>query len=63
MNGQTCFGDATKKLWVMFETVLEPVVVGSESDEEPGWPTVTGDDDFLACGEAQVFGEVVLHFS
>lgn len=43
---------------MMFQTVLEPVVVGPEPDQDPGWATVPSDDNFFGDREPKVFGKV-----
>ena len=52
----TCFGNAIQKLWVMLETIIEPVVFRGESNQDPGWSAVAGDHDLVVHGQPEVFG-------
>jgi len=54
--------DAAQKAPVVFEPVVEPVVLGREADEHSGRFPVAGDDDLLAFGFAQKPREIVLNF-
>ena len=46
---------------MMLKSIFEPIVVGRKPDEHTRWPTVPRDHDLFARGEAEVFGEVILH--
>jgi hypothetical protein len=50
-----------RKLWMMFEPIVEPVVVGFKPDEDARWPSMTRDHDFVASGKTQVFRQIVLN--
>ncbi len=54
--------DAAKKPLVVFESVIEPVVLGPEADQHPGSFPVPGDDNLLFFCLAQKSQEVVLDF-
>jgi hypothetical protein len=51
---------AAQQARVVFEAVIEPVILGPEADQHPGRFPVAGDDDLLAF--AQKAREVVLDF-
>src|SRR5690348_5628411 len=53
------FLDAPQETWVVFEPVVEPVVLGFEADQHAGRLTVTRDDDLLFFGLAQKMREIV----
>ena len=44
--------DAAQKPWVVFEPIIEPVILGREADQQSGRFSVAGDDDLLAFGFA-----------
>jgi hypothetical protein len=46
-----CFLNATKEFRVMLQTVLKPVVVRSESDQNASRATVSGNHDFFIDGQ------------
>lgn len=48
---------------MMFETVLEPVILRSKPDENAGRAAVTRDDDLLVSSQAQVLRQVVFDLS
>ena len=50
--------DAAQKARVVFELVVEPVILGRETHQHSGRLAAAGDDDFLAFGFAQKPGEL-----
>jgi hypothetical protein len=50
-ESQPCLLDATKKFWVMFEPILEPIFLRRESDENAGRPAVPRDHNLFIDGE------------
>jgi len=50
-ESQPCLLDATKKFWVMFEPILEPIFLRRESDENAGRPSVPRDHNLFIDGE------------
>jgi hypothetical protein len=54
--------DAAQKAWVVFEPIVEPIILGPEAYQHPGRFAVPGDNDLLALGFAQKPREVVLDF-
>ena len=54
--------DAAQKARVIFELVVEPVILGPEADKQSGRFPVAGDDDLLVFGFAQKPREVVPGF-
>lgn len=53
--------DATQKLRVMLEPILEPILVRGKSDQDSGRTTVPRDHDFFIDREPQILGKVILH--
>jgi len=53
--------DATQKLRVMLESILEPVLFRCEPDQDAGRPTMAGYDDLLAGRELEVSRKIILH--
>ena len=47
-------GYATQELRMMLQPVIEPVVFGTETDQDSGRTTVPSDDDFLVGRQAKV---------
>jgi len=45
---------------MVLESVIEPIVLGREPDENPGGSAVTRDHDLSVFGKAQESGEIVL---
>lgn len=48
---------------MMFETVLEPVILRFKPDENAGRAAVARDDDLLVSSQAQVLRQVVFDLS
>ena len=48
---------------MMFQAVIEPVIIGFEADQDTGWPAMSRDDDLLRLGETQEARKVILHLS
>jgi hypothetical protein len=56
----TGFGDATEKLRVMFQTIVEPVILRCKPDQNTGRTTVTSDHDLFVDGQAEVLRQIIL---
>ena len=54
--------DAAQKPRVIFELIVEPVILGREPDQQSGRFSLAGNDDLLTLGFAQKPGEIVLDF-
>jgi hypothetical protein len=54
--------DAAQKARIIFELIIEPIILGREADQQSGRFPVAGDDDLLSFGFAQKPREVVLDF-
>jgi hypothetical protein len=48
------FGHAAQEFWMVFHSILEPIVFGLESDQKAGGTTMTSDHDFLALRQAEI---------
>lgn len=54
--------DAAQKGWVVLESVLKPIILVLKADENAcGFP-VAGDDDLASRRQAEIAGQIVLHF-
>jgi hypothetical protein len=54
--------DAAQKARVVFDLIVQPVILRREADQQSGWFSVAGNYDLLALGFAQKPREVVLDF-
>lgn len=45
----------------MLEAVLEPIILGRETDQHSGRSPVSRDDDFFFSRLPEVLGQVILH--
>src|SRR5262249_17340472 len=54
--------DAAPEPRVVFELIIDPVILGSEADQQSGRFPVAGDNDLLGFGFVQKPREVVLDF-
>ena len=61
-QARPCVVDAAQKARVVFEAVIEPVVLGGEADQHSGRFATSGDDDLLGLGFAQQTRQVTLDF-
>jgi len=61
-NSRSRILDATQKIRMMLEPIVEPIVFRPKSDQDASGATVPRDDDFLVDREPEVFGKVILHF-
>jgi hypothetical protein len=50
-QGNARRGDAPQKLRVMFKSIVEPVIVGLEADDDARRPSMPRDDDFFVGRE------------
>jgi len=48
---------------MMLQTIVEPIVLGFESDQYSGRLSMTGDDYLLGFSQAQESRQIVLDFS
>lgn len=44
----------------MLESILEPILLGSKSDQDSRRPAVASDEDLFVLGESEVLGQVIL---
>ena len=42
--------DPVQEPWIVLEAIVEPIVLGLESDQHTGWLSVAGNDDFPFSG-------------
>lgn len=52
--------DSAQELRVVLQTILDPIVLGSEPDQDAGKAPVTCDDDLVHGRLPEIVGEVVL---
>ena len=52
-------GDALKETAVVFESVVKPVILRSEPNEDTGGLAMAGDQDFMRLRLPQIAGQVV----
>jgi hypothetical protein len=45
----------------MRKTVVEPVILSTEPDQDAGRPTMASDDDLFGLGDPEVARQVILH--
>ena len=45
---------------MVFEAVVDPAILGGESDQDARWSPVTRNDDLLLVREAEVVREIIL---
>ena len=53
--------DPLKQLGVMLETIVEPVLVRLETNEDAGRTTVARDDDLVRLRQPEIPRKVILH--
>jgi hypothetical protein len=51
--------DPAQKPQVIFQLIIEPVILGCEADQQSGRFSSAGNDDFLALGFAET-GRIIL---
>ncbi len=54
--------NASQEPGIMFELVVEPIILRAKSNQNARRPAVPRDDDLLGFRQAQVFGQVVFDF-
>jgi len=54
--------DAAQEARIVFELIVEPIVLGCEAYQHPGRLSVAGDDNLFVLGFTQKPGEIVPHF-
>ncbi len=54
--------DTAQEARVMFQTIFEPIVFGSESDQHASRLAITRDDDLLPLSLAKIARQIVLDF-
>ena len=60
-NRDACLFDATQKLRVMLEPILEPILFRRKADQDAGRTTVPRNHDLFVDREPQILGEVILY--
>ncbi len=61
-KGFSSCGDPREKLRMILEPILEPIFLGTEANQNPGWFAVARNDDFGPLRQAKVPRQVVFHF-
>ena len=54
--------DSAQEAWIVFELIIEPVVLGREAYQHAGRLSAAGNDNLLSFGFVQKSGEIVLDF-
>jgi hypothetical protein len=50
-----------KKLRMILQAVIEPILVRFETNQDPRRPTVPGDEDLFSFRQAEIVGEIILY--
>src|SRR5262249_59290452 len=53
--------NAPHELRVVGETIVEPVFLVTEPNQDTGRPTMASDHDLFRLGQPEIAGEVILH--
>jgi hypothetical protein len=56
-------GDATDKLGMVLERIVEPLFLALEADEDPSGPAIPRNENLLGRGQAKESRQVVLDLS
>jgi hypothetical protein len=46
---------------MLFQSIVEPILIGFESDEDAGGAPMPGDQDLLLSGEAEIFRKIIFN--
>ena len=60
-KSDACLLDAVQEFWMMFETILKPILFRRKSNEDAGSTTVPRDHNLLINREPQILGKVILY--
>jgi len=56
-------GNATQELRMVFQSIVEPVVLALEADQHSSRLAMSRDEDFLGLRQTQKSGQIVLYLS